>query len=118
MVAVIDGLTNVVITTFSSLESQPIGLDVNPLTNRVYVANFMSNTIAVFDGGTFSPVSTVPTGAQPLGVGVNPSTNLIYVSNQGSNSVSVIDGNTNTVITTVIAVIPVGITPQGIGVNP
>jgi YVTN family beta-propeller protein len=40
--------------------------------------------------------------------------NRIYVSNQSDNNVSVIDGVTNTVIATV----PVGSLPTGVGVNP
>uniref|UniRef100_UPI003F4929EC hypothetical protein n=1 Tax=Priestia megaterium TaxID=1404 RepID=UPI003F4929EC len=45
--------------------------------------------------------------------GAPTSVNLIYVANLDSNTISVIDG-TNSVIATV----PVGFGPRGVGVNP
>ncbi|MCJ7992690.1 hypothetical protein MUB15_31740 [Priestia sp. OVS21] len=52
------------------------------------------------------------TGA--TGASTPTSVNRIYVANSSSNNVSVIDGNTNSVIATV----PVGTNPRGVGVNP
>jgi YVTN family beta-propeller protein len=45
---------------------------------------------------------------------VNPAGTLAYVTNEGSNTVSVINTGTNTVMAT----IPVGVTPEGVAVNP
>jgi YVTN family beta-propeller protein len=102
-----------VITTIT-VGYPPSGVDVNPATNRIYVAQHGTNNISVIDGATNSVVTTVPVGSQPVAVGVNPVTNYTYVANNGSGDVSVIDGATNTVVTTV----PVGFRPQGVGVNP
>ena len=96
--------------------SHPMGVAVNPNTNRIYVANTWSNNVSVIDGDTNTVVATVPAGDMPRGVAVNPTTNRIYVANFGSGSynVSVIDGATNTVVATV----PVGSEPRRRGSQP
>ena len=71
---------------------------VNPVTNKIYVANSDSNNVTVIDGATNS-TTTVPVGHRPAAVAVNPVTNKIYVANSGSNNVTVIDGATNTTTT-------------------
>ena len=104
-VSVINGATNQVIKTISGF-SNPIGSDVNPVTNRIYVANSgngTDNTVGVIDGNTDTLIATVTVGLVPIGVAVNPVTNKIYVFNQCGNSnncssngtVTVIDGATN-----------------------
>lgn len=91
----------------------PRGIAVNPVTNRVYVANEGSGTVRMLDRVTFTS-STVAVGASPVAVAVNSGTNRIYAANFGGNSVSVIDGNTNTVTATV----GVGTNPVALTVNP
>jgi YVTN family beta-propeller protein len=71
---------------------QPGAVAVNPVTNKIYVANFSDNNITVIDGATNS-TATVPVGATPQALAVNPVTNKIYVAN--SFNVAVIDGATN-----------------------
>jgi YVTN family beta-propeller protein len=93
--------------------SSPQGVGVNPSTNRVYVANGLSDSVSVIDGATEAVVATIGVGDQPVGVAVNSTTLRIYVANLGSDSVSVIDGETNTVTAT----IAVGDQPLGVGVN-
>jgi uncharacterized repeat protein (TIGR01451 family) len=90
----------------------PGGVGVNPTTNRVYVANYTSNSVSVIDGASHTVIATVPVSSHPWGVGVNPTTNRVYVVN--GDTVSVIDGASNTVVATV----PVGSSPRDIGVNP
>ena len=67
---------------------------VNPVTNKIYVANRGSDNVTVIDGAT-NGTTTVAAGTSPLAVAVNPVTNKIYVANQGSDNVTVIDGATN-----------------------
>ncbi|WP_257150131.1 exosporium leader peptide-containing protein [Bacillus cereus] len=59
-------------------------------------------------GPTLPPI---PPFQLPTGL---TSTNLIYVTNLNNNNVSVIDG----IVNRVIATIPVGNGPVGVGVNP
>jgi YVTN family beta-propeller protein len=90
----------------------PVAVAVNPLTNKVYVANRDSNNVTVIDGAT-NNTTTVAVGIQPFAVAVNPLTNKIYVANAAGGSVTVIDGATNN--TTTVAV---GALPSGVTVNP
>jgi YVTN family beta-propeller protein len=74
---------------------------VNPVTNRVYVANLNDNTVSVIDGASNTVVDTVAVGVIPEVVAVNTVTNRIYVANSSSNTISAIDGNTDTVVGTI-----------------
>lgn len=99
--------------------SSPFGAAVNETTDRVYVANYGSNTVSVIDGSTNTVIATVPVGANPFGAAVNEVTNRAYITNAGfgyasPGSVSVIDGTSNSVIATV----PVGLEAEGVAVNP
>ncbi|RSL18366.1 YVTN family beta-propeller protein [Edaphobacter aggregans] len=129
-VSVIDGTDDTVKTTFP-VGKNPFAIALNPVTNRIYVANEANGsnaTVNVIDGSIDLPVgSPVRLGSTPSALAVNPVTNKIYVTN-GSN-LSVISGVSNTVVTTTplpsnnltaIAVNPVTnfiyITTQSIGI--
>ncbi len=49
----------------------------NPVTNKIYVANFAGNNVTMIDGATNS-TTTVPAGLRPVAVAVNSVTNKIY----------------------------------------
>jgi YVTN family beta-propeller protein len=68
----------------------PWAVAVNPVTNKIYVANYNSNNVTMIDGAT-NAKTTVPVGSTPQAVAVNPVTNKIYVANRGTNNVTVID---------------------------
>ncbi|MBP7686428.1 MAG: hypothetical protein KA765_00895, partial [Thermoflexales bacterium] len=109
-VTVIDGATNG--TTTVNVGALPSAVAVNPVTNKIYIANSGSNTVTVIDGAT-NGTTTVNVGAFPSAVAVNPVTNQIYVVNPDGNSVTVIDGATNGTIT-----VNVGAFPCAVAVNP
>jgi len=99
-VSVIDGATNTEIDTDGNpangvtpipVGSAPIGVHVNPITNRIYVANQNSDNVSVIDQASNTIIATVPVGDFPWGVGANPSTNRIYVANWLDDTVSVIE---------------------------
>jgi YVTN family beta-propeller protein len=96
------------------VNSYPIGVAVNPSTNKIYVANEFSNTVSIIDGSTDKVDATIKVGSFPYGIDVNPLNNRIYTSNRGSGTVSVIDGSTNIQI----ANTSVGKSPIGVAVNP
>ena len=56
---VIDGATNS--TTTVSAGTEPYSVAVNPVTNKIYVANVRSGNVTVIDGATNS-TATVTTG--------------------------------------------------------
>jgi YVTN family beta-propeller protein len=87
---------------------------VNPVTNRVYVANYNSATVSVIDGASNTVIAAPAVGSNPNAVAVNPVTNRVYVANYNSATVSVIDGASNTVIATPA----LGFNPYAVAVNP
>src|SRR5262245_33111915 len=83
------------VTATITVGAGPARVAVNPITNRIYVANQFGNSVSVIDGTSNSVIATIPVGTGPVGIDVNPTTNRIYVANFGAgagNSVSVIDG--------------------------
>jgi YVTN family beta-propeller protein len=92
--------------------AEPVGVAVNSVTDKTYVATRADNAVTVIQG--LSVVATVPVGTLPRQLAVNPVTNKVYVSNFLSDTVSVIDGAAGHVVAT----IPVGAQPFGVGINP
>src|SRR6266852_8535624 len=112
------GYSQTAVTTIPA-GTNPLAAAVNPVTNKIYVANRGSNNVTVIDGAknttTTVPAAAVPT-LTPFSVAVNPVRNKIYVANKGSANVTVIDGDAapNTPPTTV----PAGTNPFSVAVNP
>jgi len=88
------------------------GVAVNPVTNKIYVANGGNGTVTVIDGAT-NATTTVTVGTNPYVIAVNTITNQIYVANNGSAFVTVIDGATNATTN-----VPAGANQRGLSVNP
>ena len=109
-VTVIDGATGGTATV--SAGAGPDAIDVDPGTNRIYVANSDSNNVTVIDGAS-NATWTVGAGTKPVAIVVNPVTHLIYVANSGSNMLTAIDGANNTTWT-----YSVGTDPVALAVNP
>jgi YVTN family beta-propeller protein len=94
---------------------QPMAVAVNPVTNKIYVGNGISNNVTVIDGATNSTRTvTDPNASFPIGVAVNPVTNKIYIANLNSNNVTVIDGTTHSAMTVTD---PNAIRPIALAVN-
>ena len=79
---------------------------VNLSNHMVYVPNFESNSVSVFDGtalreGSSAQFDLITVENMPTAAAVNPRANRIYVANTGSGSISVINGNTGGVVATV-----------------
>jgi YVTN family beta-propeller protein len=91
--------------------SGPDPVVVNPVTNKIYVLNQVSNNVTVIDGAS-NTTTTVAVGTSPESVALNSVTNKIYVANLISNNVTVIDGATYG--TTTVAA---GTNPIAVAVN-
>ncbi len=137
-VTVIDGATNaaIMIAADSNVRS-PRAVTVNPVTNKIYVANNWSGNVTVIDGVDnsisrvsmpgqpiiYHPYQPQPTYTEshPYDVAVNPVTDKVYVSSFRSVSpsedtvVSVIDGATNA---TTAVTDPRAVNPIAVAVNP
>jgi YVTN family beta-propeller protein len=120
-VSVIDGASNTVVANVA-VGTYPDGIDVNPNSNRIYVAN-RNDIVSVIDGTSNTVVATVATGSWPNGAAVNPNASRIYVTNTVVASASqrrqrppygqpqtLINGNTVSVIEDPAG--PVGTTPE------
>lgn len=92
--------------------NRPVATAVNPVTNKIYVANTGSNSVTVIDGASNS-TTTVATGARPTAIAIDSVRNNIYVANRQGHSVTVIDG-----LTQGKATVAVGSFPVGLAVNP
>ncbi len=71
----------------------PHGIAVSPDGSRVYVAQYGTDSLAIFDSANLAagPMRTVPVGDRPFGVAVHPAGSVVYVTNPGSHSVSAVD---------------------------
>ena len=88
--------------------------DVNPVTERIYLARPALNNVLVVDGTTLAGSAVVAVGTGPSGLAVNSTTNKIYVANNTSNDISIIDGATNSVVT----VADPAANPSQVAINP
>ena len=93
--------------------NNPHAIGVNPVTNRVYVANAGDGTLTIIDGATHSAM-TIAVGSNPQALVVNPVTNKVYVANSHADgTVTVIDGDIRQMTT-----LAVGNSPSALAVNP
>lgn len=96
--SVIDGNTNAVITTIPFNSANGIGLEgiaVNPVTNRIYVADSTNFMIDVINGATNTIMTTVPMGrTQPLGLAFDFGTDELAVTINGG-ALWILSGSTN-----------------------
>jgi uncharacterized repeat protein (TIGR01451 family) len=68
----------------------------NPNTDRVYVSNFVSGTVGVYDAVTPRLLTTLTGFSEPAHIAVNTVTNKIYVADHGVfKGVAVINGDTH-----------------------
>ena len=99
-VVVIDGTTDTVKTTIPGGKN-PFAIALNPVTNRIYVANNSNgsnSTVSVINGSSDSVIATIDVGNSPNALAVNPVTNKVYVIDD--SGLDVIDGLSDTLRTT------------------
>lgn len=95
----IDAETMTPISTHN-LPDNPMHLNANPLTNKVYIPMLNSSQLLVFDGEGDSIETLVNIHAAPIDAEVNLNTNKIFVSTE-SWYLDIIDGTTNQVDTSI-----------------
>ena len=104
-----EGISQNILGAGIDVNSFPIGVAVNPVTNMIYITNAASNTVSVINGVNDKIEHTIAVGLLPYDVDVDPATNKIYITNKNSNNISVLDGDTNSIIGTISVSSPVGI---------
>lgn len=109
-VSVISLATRQVIATIN-VGDYPLGVAVTPDAQRVYVTNWLSNSVSVIDATVGGVVTTITQGigVSPGAIAVSPDGNRVYVANYnegGNGSISVIDTETNKVVGTPVSTSP------------
>jgi len=111
---VIDGTTNTIVTSIPTAGFHT-GIDVNPITNKVYVSQQFAGSVRIIDGATNTVITDLPVPGSPISdLAINSVTNKLYVIRQNIPDVAVFDASTNILLTAV----PVPATPVSIAVNP
>jgi YVTN family beta-propeller protein len=90
--------------------------------SRLYVSNFGSNTIAVYDIDLGKMIATLPVGSHPDGLALSQSQNYLLVLDSESGDVTVIQKRTpkkkfEPGEYSLLTMIPVGIQPNNIVVK-
>jgi YVTN family beta-propeller protein len=96
------------------------GIAVNPLTDKIYVADNNVGSLVVIDGKTQKVKTTIDIGVNTIAVAVNLRTNRIYASACNPVdlcNIAVVDGKTDTLITKIPIASGSSIGIQGLAVN-
>ncbi|MFA5845213.1 MAG: YncE family protein [Coriobacteriia bacterium] len=103
--------------------SRPTAVAVNPVSHRVYVANYAGGSVSILDGVSDTVSATVSTGggmAFPLAVVVDPLAvpARAYVGNFWSGKVTVIDESSLSATATLSSGISMGGGPRALALDP
>ncbi len=89
--------------------------------SRLYVSNFGSNTVAVYDIDLGKMIATMPVGSHPDGLALSQSQNYLLVLDSQSGDVTVIQKRKSTKLEpseySLLTMIPVGVQPNNIVVK-
>ena len=94
--------------------AMPDAVAIDETANRIYVANYVGDSVTVIDGATMKPVATIAAGHHPQALAADGKRHHIFVANTHSNNATVIDGATNRALGT----IPAGTNPYAVAVDP
>src|SRR5688572_1487815 len=98
-----------------TVEKDPTGVAVDPVSGRVFVASYDTGGITVIDAATNEPEeATLPVGAVLTGVAVNAAARRLYAADAGTGQVIVINLETGRVA----ARIGTGLQPYGLQPDP
>src|SRR5260370_11171157 len=104
------------VTATIKVGARPEAAVVNPITNRIYVANHSSNTYTVISGATNNTSTITDPGAGfPVLMAANPVTNKIYAVDF-FGAIVVIDGATHrtSIVTNPNSIEPCAIAPHSV----
>lgn len=116
-VATIDTETNQVLEKIP-VSAHPFALKVDPVTNKILIANMAGNEITFLVPDKDNPAkhvisSTVKTGTVPWGIDIDTDNHLAYITHRGAHHITILDTITEKIVDT----IPVGDDTQAIAVD-
>ena len=101
--------------------AQPSRALVTVDNSRLYVSNFGSNTVAVYDIDMGRVIASLPVGSHPDGLALSQSQTYLLVLNSQSGDVTVIQRRKSTRLEpteySLLTMIPVGVQPNNIVVK-
>ncbi len=95
-------------STTIALENEPRMLAVNPVTNRVAVTHWRSNSISIVDINAERLIAQIPVGMLPKGVAIDEEMNIAVLTNQGERTITLIDLNKNQIAADIYIGMPTG----------
>lgn len=98
--------------------NEPRGLAVDSLRQRLYVANYSSDTVSVIDSHTQTVQQTIGGITAANGIAYDPERNLIWVTNHSTDQVTPIQANAGATDFTVLPAVAVGDSPWGVAYDP
>jgi len=97
---IVDSTSNSIVKEIK-LNANPVSVDVNPDTNKIYITTaYSGDKVLVVDASSYEIIDTLKIQS-PFGVGVHIATNKLFVTSPNSNSVTVIDGKNNKLLSTI-----------------
>ncbi|MEW5957830.1 MAG: SBBP repeat-containing protein [Chloroflexota bacterium] len=101
-----------------TVQQEPRGLALDPDRQRLYVANFGSDSVSVVDSSNDNVLQTIPGLDSANGLAYDPDHNLIWVTNYLSGQVTPIQANGDATDFTVLPPLAVGAGPWGVAYDP
>lgn len=81
--------------------SWPYELATDPLDSKLFVADYMSSAVFVFNLSTRAFEAAVPVSARPANLLFDPANDILYVLSVASNNLTIVRGATDAVVATV-----------------
>lgn len=100
-------------TATTATGAMPDAVAIDEGANRIYVANYVGDSVTVLDGATLKPLATIAAGHHPQALAVDDRRHRVFVANTHSNNVTVIDGASDRVLAT----LPGGMNPYAVAVD-
>lgn len=105
------------VDTFT-VQQEPRGLALDPGRQRLYVANFGSDSLSVVDTGNDNVIQTIPGIDSANGLAYDPGHNVIWVTNYETGQVTPIQASDDATEFTPLPPLSVGDGPWGVAYDP
>jgi YVTN family beta-propeller protein len=109
-ISVISTDTDTIIATLQSGGDEPKRMKFTPDGSQVWITNYKSNQVAVFDAHGRELLGKVISEATPSGIDISPDGRRAYITNANANRLTTMDVASRTVVSTVM----IGSDPDGV----